>query len=993
MKKLLLLLSCLFSVSGIAFSQVTATLTGYPLVTTGWTIGGDAVAIDSEVELTGPSESQSGYVYYGTPVNLTTCAEFTVEFDFQIIQSGTSTIADGIAFWYISNPPSGFSVGGGIGLPANPNGLITILDSYNNNGLPDDNPLETLLYYNGTVPAYVEGSATGLLCPVVTYQNFITDGSWHHCKMTYNAGNINVYFNYSTTASLSAFRLISITGYFGFSSSTGLYYSTQNIKNVSITSAGVLSTPVVTSPVTYCQYAAAIPLTATGSPLSWFTSDTATVDSIIGGAPTPNTSVNGTTYYYVRQGTGTCESNPDSIEVIVSPQPLPPVISGDTSYCAGETFVPFTVTGTGILWYNTPTGGTGSSTAPIVNTAVPGTYTYYASQSNSGCESARDSIKVVVKPTPAAPTLTGGDEVYCQYAAFVPFTVTGTGNLWYTVPSGGTGTAVAPVINTSIANTYNYYVSQTVGGCESPRLNIPVTVNAKPAPPALTAPSYCQLDIATPLTATGTAMVWYGPAIPAGGTTTAPTPVTAVPGTYDYYVTQTVLGCVSDSTLDAVTIVPKPAPPVVHDTDYCQYSATAPLTAVGSNLEWYVSPAGGTPLGAAPVPPSTTVGSTTWYVSQTVNGCTSNLDSIHVNIIYIPQYTITPSSLSLCQYDSINIAYTGPALLSPTYNWILPAGAHIVDGTTLSGMPSIVVQFDSVNQSNTVYVNTGNDNGRCTALDSVNIHVIGQPVARPYSQPVVCVGDTVALALASESSSDLSYNWRIDGTFLASSPLVNIVAANTNSGGPFRISWLQSGLHVIQLNAVSPEGCRSAPELDTIDVRPLPNAAFTYATRQGAFCIEDSVQFSAVTSEDNYNYTWKPVEFFHNINKPDCWGIVEQNLTTIMLTVTDPFGCTATTAQDLNPGSCCTVAFPNAFTPGSTINNLFRPIAAGYHNYHDFRITNRWGQMVFESASSNVAWDGTFNGVPQDTGVYFYYIKFDCGGNTVEQKGDVTLIR
>ena len=112
-----------------------------------------------------------------------------------------------------------------------------------------------------------------------------------------------------------------------------------------------------------------------------------------------------------------------------------------------------------------------------------------------------------------------------------------------------------------------------------------------------------------------------------------------------------------------------------------------------------------------------------------------------------------------------------------------------------------------------------------------------------------------------------------------------------------------------------------------------------------------------------------------------------------MLTVTDPFGCTATTAQDLNPGSCCIVAFPNAFTPGSTINNLFRPIAAGYHNYHDFRITNRWGQMVFESASSNVAWDGTFNGVPQDTGVYFYYIKFDCGGNTVEQKGDVTLIR
>jgi hypothetical protein len=48
---------------------------------------------------------------------------------------------------------------------------------------------------------------------------------------------------------------------------------------------------------------------------------------------------------------------------------------------------------------------------------------------------------------------------------------------------------------------------------------------------------------------------------------------------------------------------------------------------------------------------------------------------------------------------------------------------------------------------------------------------------------------------------------------------------------------------------------------------------------------------------------------------------------------------------------------------------------------------------MFEGGNSNVQWDGTYNGIPQDMGTYFYYLKYDCGGKTREIKGDVTLIR
>ena len=162
----------------------------------------------------------------------------------------------------------------------------------------------------------------------------------------------------------------------------------------------------------------------------------------------------------------------------------------------------------------------------------------------------------------------------------------------------------------------------------------------------------------------------------------------------------------------------------------------------------------------------------------------------------------------------------------------------------------------------------------------------------------------------------------------------------------------------------------------------------------GPLCLEDSILFSAHLKDATCAYLWQPAHCFNNNNQPDIWGKVEQGRTEITLTVTDAFGCTASTSQQITPDACCTVLFPTAFTPnGDGLNDVYRPILSGYHNFHEFRIVNRWGQTVFESANTYPSWNGSFNGVPQDMGVYFYYIKYDCGSNTIEEKGDVTLVR
>ena len=48
---------------------------------------------------------------------------------------------------------------------------------------------------------------------------------------------------------------------------------------------------------------------------------------------------------------------------------------------------------------------------------------------------------------------------------------------------------------------------------------------------------------------------------------------------------------------------------------------------------------------------------------------------------------------------------------------------------------------------------------------------------------------------------------------------------------------------------------------------------------------------------------------------------------------------------------------------------------------------------MFKSTDVKGAWDGTFNGVPQDMDVYYYYFKYDCEGKTLEEKGEVNLVR
>lgn len=84
---------------------------------------------------------------------------------------------------------------------------------------------------------------------------------------------------------------------------------------------------------------------------------------------------------------------------------------------------------------------------------------------------------------------------------------------------------------------------------------------------------------------------------------------------------------------------------------------------------------------------------------------------------------------------------------------------------------------------------------------------------------------------------------------------------------------------------------------------------------------------------------------------------------------------------------------PNAFTPLSDKNNLFKPAQAAVSDYR-MNIYNRQGVLVFDSEDITHGWDGRSKGEVCPSGTYVYVISFrDTEGKPHTQKGTLMLLK
>ncbi|MCB0699916.1 MAG: immunoglobulin domain-containing protein, partial [Chitinophagaceae bacterium] len=179
----------------------------------------------------------------------------------------------------------------------------------------------------------------------------------------------------------------------------------------------------------------------------------------------------------VSDGTVTSFEGTYNITVL---DPPAPTIDGKVNYCLNEAFVPVTINGQNPKWYYTTTGGSPIPVTPTINTATPNSAIYYVTQTVNGCESSkRTVVKLTAAPQPEAPVV-NTPIYYCENTPSDQLRAVGNMLNWYYEPTGGLPTSIAPTPNTSKMDEFDYYVTQTVDGCESERSQIEVIVTFKP---------------------------------------------------------------------------------------------------------------------------------------------------------------------------------------------------------------------------------------------------------------------------------------------------------------------------------------------------------------------------------------------------------------------------------------------------------------------------------------------------------------------------------
>ena len=197
--------------------------------------------------------------------------------------------------------------------------------------------------------------------------------------------------------------------------------------------------------------------------------------------------------------------------------------------------------------------------------------------------------------------------------------------------------------------------------------------------------------------------------------------------------------------------------------------------------------------------------------------------------------------------------------------------------------------------------------------------------------------------------------------------------------------------------AVSAQSCLGT--VTTTNVTVTVNQPPTLQVDQSMeILLNDSTMLHAITNDPNNLITWMDND--GNVLCEDCEQfMVQPTITTsYLITAEDPYGCTTSDQVEVTVNDACAhsnVQVPNIISPnGDGFNDYFQIQYEGVQDLSLLRIYNRWGELVYETRTIDVFWDGTFRGQQLNPGVYVYYLEGHClNSEEFHMTGNVTIIK
>jgi gliding motility-associated-like protein len=373
-------------------------------------------------------------------------------------------------------------------------------------------------------------------------------------------------------------------------------------------------------------------------------------------------------------------------------------------------------------------------------------------------------------------------------------------------------------------------------------------------------------------------------------------------------------------------------------------------------------------------------------ISFTVSGTTPTLDSI------VPP-VCAPKTIQILLSDPIqcgSIAGDGSDFIISGSS---VATAVKAEGTCSANLTKVItltlaspIAMDGAYQVTLVTGSDGNtivdQCGNPAAAGSMLSFSVKGAVSASFDYNIAygCKNDTINLEYQPTNGVN-QWLWTIDSTISSSSLSPGIVES---------VFGLKNVQHV-----VSNSQCNDTA-IKTVNLDNILKAQFQSPSE---ICPKDLISFSNTSIGNIVSYYWDFGDGTSSTsqNPSDHLFPDSRNGKTypVSLTVQNNMGCLDTGVVQITKLQSCIITVPNAFTPnGDGKNDFLYPLNAFSVGNLEFRVFNRYGQLIFETRDWSKKWDGTINGHLQPTGTYIWMLQYtDGSGKKIFQQGSSVLIR
>lgn len=371
-------------------------------------------------------------------------------------------------------------------------------------------------------------------------------------------------------------------------------------------------------------------------------------------------------------------------------------------------------------------------------------------------------------------------------------------------------------------------------------------------------------------------------------------------------------------------------------------------------------------------PINVTVGATTNYQLTVIdaNRCVLKSNFV-VNTLDSSSFKIITTDTKSCKFDSVYIEATRWS--GVIYQWLPNSRIHRGQGTH-----RIAAWIDT---TTTFYVLGGFSRPggiTCSVLDSITIQKDTQYL-EIKGKNLVCKGDTVLVTANFNPS--FTYNW-------STGSLVN----NAGRFANYRI--VDSTYVICDARSSSFQLCEYKDTLRIDYSRDLDDLRVTADPPSIEY--GQTSQLSA-TATNIVDYVWSPRATLNNylIPRPTA---KPPTTTTYYVTVQNPLGCRSgdSVVVDVFYEECREpeVYLPTGFTPNADGKNDILYLKGDNIEQMYLMIYDRWGQLMFETKTQKIGWDGTYKGAAMEPAVFAFHYWVQCiGGATYSKNGNVTLIK